>query len=299
MLAALGSHVPAHLHQVPSVPAHAHCRHDLRGRLLCLARAELQERLRADSAHLLATWAEQRGVQLKKQRAQPELLDDGPALVVTQPTARGQSLATFPSSAWLTEQVVAKSSIGGLLQGLEGWLQIALFLLHERSSSGAAWEPYMNVLPKQPEMPLFWGDAELAELQGTQLLSSVEGYRRASAGWMHACLQAAQGMSVPLACMHAFWPVCLGQRRSCRHVAEPRVQCMQELLRGQACGPRRAALCAAQGRVPSAGSQPGGFPVGRGHSALPRAPPAGWGGGRARPYCRFGRHCRLPNRSAS
>ena len=180
MLAAVGSHAPACLQPTPTIHA-VHFRQDLRGRLLCLARAELQERIQADSAHPLAAWIESRGVQLKKQRAQPELLDDGPALIVTQPTAVGQSLATFPSSSWLTEQVVAKSSIGGLLQGLEGWLQIALFLLHERSSDSAAWAPYVDALPEQPQMPLFWSDAELAELQGTQLLSSVEGYRHAAA----------------------------------------------------------------------------------------------------------------------
>jgi hypothetical protein len=128
--------------------------------------------------HPLSSWIEQRGVQLKKQRAQPDLLDDGLALVVTQSTARGQALASFPSTAWLTEQVVAKSSIGSHVQGLEGWLQIALFLLHERSAAQPAWGEYLASLPAQPGMPLFWTEAELSELEGTQLLSSVQGYRR-------------------------------------------------------------------------------------------------------------------------
>ena len=143
------------------------------------------------SAHPLNTWVEQRGVQLKKQRAQPELLDDGLALVVSQPTARGQALASFPSTAWLTGQVVAKSSIGGHVQGLDGWLQIALFLLHERSATQSAWGDYLASLPAQPGVPLFWSEAELSELQGTQLLSSVQGYRRAHSQKAHASQHAA------------------------------------------------------------------------------------------------------------
>ena len=166
-----------------SHPVHACVHHSgtryIRSRLLCIARAELQERVQAE-AHILNSWIEQRGVSLKKQKAQPELLDDGLALVVTQPVPRGQAVAVFPSSAWLTQQVVAKSSIGSHVQELESWLQIALFLLHERASPDTAWREYIDTLPSQPQMPLFWSDAELAELQGTQLLASVEGYKCAA-----------------------------------------------------------------------------------------------------------------------
>lgn len=151
-------------------------------------------------------------MQLKKQRAQPESLDDGLALVVTQPTARGQALASFPSTAWLTEQVVAKSSIGGHVQGLEGWLQIALFLLHERSAAQPAWGEYLASLPAQPGMPLFWSEAELSELQGTQLLSSVQGYRCAHTCSRHDAMR--HGM-VLHACMHADWPQQSHRERFC------------------------------------------------------------------------------------
>ena len=149
---------------------------DIRSRFACIARAEVQERAPAE-AHPLGAWMEQRGVPSKKQRAQPELLDDGLALVATQPVPRGQAVAVFPSSAWLTQQAVQKSPIGAHVQSLEGWLQIALFLLHERASPGSAWRQYLDSLPGQPQMPLFWAEAELAELRGTQLLASVEGYR--------------------------------------------------------------------------------------------------------------------------
>ena len=105
-------------------------------------------------------------------------------------TAKGQTLAAIPQKAWLTQQTVADSPIGVFLEELDGWLQICLFLLYERSKQKSSWGPYLDCLPRHVDLPLFWSEQELQELQGTQLLSSVEGYR---------CISSRQLATVPKA----------------------------------------------------------------------------------------------------
>jgi [ribulose-bisphosphate carboxylase]-lysine N-methyltransferase len=57
-------------------------------------------------------------------------------------------------------------------------LAIALFLLHERAKGGASrWAAYLTSLPADTGSPLQWGQEDLAELQGSQLLGTVEAYR--------------------------------------------------------------------------------------------------------------------------
>ena len=85
---------------------------------------------------------------------------------------------SVPASAWVTVDTVQRSSIGALVEGLEPWLQLALFLLHESGRPASPWRAYLDTLPQTGGAPLFWSDAELRELQGTQVLLSVRGYRR-------------------------------------------------------------------------------------------------------------------------
>lgn len=125
----------------------------------------------------LSAWVEQRGLPLKKLNVRPEIVEGDLCLVVSKPTKKGQPLVAVPSSAWLTQQVVRSSSIGSLVEDLEPWLQIALFLLHERSKPDAAWQGFLDSIPAAPDVPLFWSEEELSQLEGTQLLSSVQGYR--------------------------------------------------------------------------------------------------------------------------
>ena len=83
--------------------------------------------------------------------------------------------------------MVSRSPIGRAVSGLEPWLQLALFLLHTRKQRGE-WHPYVASLP-QPETPLSWPEEDLDLLQGTQLYSTLMGYRCAlCAGRQTACL---------------------------------------------------------------------------------------------------------------
>lgn len=127
--------------------------------------------------HPLSVWLESRGVPSKKLGSQPKIIDGRLCLVATRANTKGQILAAIPQKAWLTQQTVSESPIGVFVEELDGWLQICLFLLYEQNKQSSAWGPYIDSLPEQVDLPLFWSQQELQELQGTQLLSSVEGYR--------------------------------------------------------------------------------------------------------------------------
>jgi len=54
---------------------------------------------------------------------------------------------------------------------------VALFLISERAAdSRSPWAGYLHTLPDTPPSPLYWADAQLELLAGTQLLQSLEGY---------------------------------------------------------------------------------------------------------------------------
>jgi hypothetical protein len=131
----------------------------------------------ATSAESVATWMAQQGVALDKAAARPSLIDGELVLVTTRAVPRGTALLTVPDSAWITPETVAKSRIGKALVGLEPWLQLALFLIAERANPLSEYKPYVDALPTNPDLLTFWSDAELDELEGTQLLDSVQGYR--------------------------------------------------------------------------------------------------------------------------
>jgi len=120
---------------------------------------------------------------------------------------RGQPLFSVPAGAWLTADAVARSALGPLVAGLEPWLQLALFLLAERAAPRSPWRPYLDALPDACGAPLFWSDAELAELEGTQVLTSVRGYRRAPASAVLAATPCVSRQFCTLSCCPAagFW----------------------------------------------------------------------------------------------
>lgn len=131
------------------------------------------------SAESLVSWLEQCGVPWDKSAARPNFNEGGPALVTNRAAAAGSPLLTVPEAAWITTDVVIKSKIGKEVKGLEPWLQIALFLVAERAAPSSQFNAYISCLSSQPNLLTFWNDSELRELQGTQLLESLEGYKYA------------------------------------------------------------------------------------------------------------------------
>lgn len=59
---------------------------------------------------------------------------------------------------------------------LDSWGSLILVMLYEYLQGEASrWKPYIDVLPKSFDTPIFWTDAELKELEGTCLTSEKIG----------------------------------------------------------------------------------------------------------------------------
>ena len=127
------------------------------------------------------SWLQSKGIHLDKQLTAPaESSGAGSSLLLRskRSSSRGESLFSVPDSSWVTPKVVKASAIGPLVAGLDLWLQLALFLMFERQQgSASSWQGYLSSLPAQVDTPLSWSSAELQPLQGSQLMSTLEGYR--------------------------------------------------------------------------------------------------------------------------
>jgi hypothetical protein len=73
----------------------------------------------------------------------------------------------------------------------QGWAQLLLVMLWERFrasergqaacaafDAGADWGAYFGILPKHFDTPMFWSDAELAELKGTAIVGELPRHTR-------------------------------------------------------------------------------------------------------------------------
>lgn len=129
----------------------------------------------------LVLWLRRKGLNADKLAAELNYQGDSAVLVARRQVSRGDTLFGVPEAAWLTPKVVKASTIGPLVEGLDAWLQIALFLLFERQQgSSSAWQGYLSTLPAFVDTPLSWSEAELQPLRGTQLMTNLEGYRCAT-----------------------------------------------------------------------------------------------------------------------
>ncbi|KAI4663929.1 uncharacterized protein J4E88_010779 [Alternaria novae-zelandiae] len=53
---------------------------------------------------------------------------------------------------------------------LDSWTSLILVMMYEHLQGGASrWKPYLDVLPRTFDTPIFWSEAELKELEGTCL----------------------------------------------------------------------------------------------------------------------------------
>lgn len=123
----------------------------------------------------LQSWTQQRAKQLQNCRVEGG--QGVPVLLTSTPAQVGQTLLSVPESAWISLQTVQKSPIGPSVESLEPWLQLALFILFGLSDRSCEWSDYLRSLPSSCNVPMLWEEQELHLLEGTQLLSTVQGYR--------------------------------------------------------------------------------------------------------------------------
>ncbi|GLJ51996.1 hypothetical protein SUGI_1105260 [Cryptomeria japonica] len=117
------------------------------------------------------------GISSSSTSVKPEIVPQRLGLVAQRNISQGEVVLEVPKKIWISMDTVYASEIGKLCQGLRPWVAISLFLLREKSKLNSPWRPYLNILPETLDSPMFWSEEELAELQGTQLLSSTLGYK--------------------------------------------------------------------------------------------------------------------------
>ncbi|KAI4339381.1 hypothetical protein MLD38_024332 [Melastoma candidum] len=124
-------------------------------------------------------WLRSEGVVTPKTPAKPALVPEGLGLVATRDIGRNEVVIEVPKKLWINPDTVAESEIGNVCAGLKPWVGVALFLLRERKLAGESfkWRHYMEILPEFTDSTVFWSEEELAEIQGTQLLSTTLGVK--------------------------------------------------------------------------------------------------------------------------
>ncbi|GAB1313744.1 Ribosomal lysine N-methyltransferase 4 [Madurella fahalii] len=63
---------------------------------------------------------------------------------------------------------------GSSVASQDSWTLLILIMMHEYLQGNASrWRPYLDVLPSAFDTPMFWSDAELAELQASSLVAKI------------------------------------------------------------------------------------------------------------------------------
>lgn len=56
----------------------------------------------------------------------------------------------------------------------DAWVSLILVLIYEYlRGDKSPWKPYLDILPKEFDTPMFWSEAELSELQNTSVVSKI------------------------------------------------------------------------------------------------------------------------------
>eukprot|EP00897_Mesotaenium_endlicherianum_P010636 jgi/Mesen1/9600/ME000657S08867 len=122
-------------------------------------------------------WLKEGGVNAAETAVRPGIVPEGLGLLARRHIAVGDEVAVIPNSLCISLETVRGSPIGKVVGDDKPWVALALFILLEKADENSKWKPYLDILPEKLDSPLFWSDEELAELQGSQLLGQVEGYR--------------------------------------------------------------------------------------------------------------------------
>ncbi|XP_010523473.1 PREDICTED: fructose-bisphosphate aldolase-lysine N-methyltransferase, chloroplastic [Tarenaya hassleriana] len=122
-------------------------------------------------------WLGDQGVISGKTAVEPGMVPEGLGLVAGRDIGRNEVVLEIPNRFWINPDTVAASEIGPVCGGLKPWVSVALFLIREKLREDSPWRGYMDVLPESTDSAVFWSEEELAELQGTQLLSTTLGVK--------------------------------------------------------------------------------------------------------------------------
>ncbi|KAJ7953854.1 Ribulose-1,5 bisphosphate carboxylase/oxygenase large subunit N-methyltransferase, chloroplastic [Quillaja saponaria] len=122
-------------------------------------------------------WLYDEGVVSAKTPVKPGIVPEGLGLVAQKDISRNEVVLQVPKRLWINPDAVAASEIGQVCSGLKPWVSVALFLIREKSRDDSIWRYYFKILPESTDSTIYWSEEELAEIQGTQLLSTTLGVK--------------------------------------------------------------------------------------------------------------------------
>ncbi|KAG2707088.1 hypothetical protein I3843_05G119800 [Carya illinoinensis] len=118
-------------------------------------------------------WLRDEGVVSAKTPARPAVVPEGLGLIAQRDLSRNEVVLEVPKRFWINPDAVAASEIGTVCSELKPWVSVALFLIREKLKNDSPWRYYLDILPEHTNSTIYWSEEELAELQGTQLLSTT------------------------------------------------------------------------------------------------------------------------------
>ncbi|KAJ8760974.1 hypothetical protein K2173_022012 [Erythroxylum novogranatense] len=120
-------------------------------------------------------WLTDQGVVSARSAVRLGTVSEGLGLIAQRDIGRNEVVLEIPKKLWINPDKVSASEIGNVCSGLKPWVSVALFLIREKLKDDSTWQPYLDVLPQRTNSTIYWSEEELAELQGTQLLSMTLG----------------------------------------------------------------------------------------------------------------------------
>jgi len=102
--------------------------------------------------------------------------------VARQHITPGEPYLKVPWALAISEDSIPNARNGAAFTALRARHQLdvgeylLLFLLHERFSSGSFWKPYIDILPREYNIPFYWPQSILQHLKGTGMVAAVDEY---------------------------------------------------------------------------------------------------------------------------
>ncbi|KAF1800370.1 hypothetical protein V8B55DRAFT_1536723 [Mucor lusitanicus] len=131
-----------------------------------------------ETGNVFWKWLQDNGTTLSKDIAIKDYRSEGAGrgVIATNDIKEGELLFSLPRSILLSPFTSSLNQVEGLkddLAALNGWTPLIITLMYESQKEDSFWKPYFDVLPRQFSTPMFWEEADLKELQGTDIVSKL------------------------------------------------------------------------------------------------------------------------------
>ncbi|KAF7732051.1 hypothetical protein EC973_007156 [Apophysomyces ossiformis] len=122
-------------------------------------------------------WLQKNGASLSDGLAFKDYSDEnaGRGVVAMKDFKEGDVLFSIPRNLLLSEYTSKLRKVEGMdevLDGMTGWNPLILSMMYEYHID-SFWKPYLDILPRVFSTPIFWGQEDLRELEGTDIPGKI------------------------------------------------------------------------------------------------------------------------------